>query len=47
MELDPEHVSARCCELHGKTRLEVVELFAKLRSLSAITMLWLEFQSEL
>ena len=47
LELHPEHVSARCCELHAKTRLEVVELFAKLRSLSAIMILRLVFQSAL
>ena len=39
LELHPEHVS-RCGELHAKIRLKVVELNAKLRSLSAMNMSW-------
>ena len=37
LELHPEHVS-RCSELHAKIRLKVVELNARLRSLSAMNM---------
>ena len=45
--LHPEYVSARCSELHAEIRLKAVEFRAKFRSLLAIIISWLEFQSEL
>ena len=43
----PEHVGARCSDLHAKFRVKVVELTAKRRSLSAIMMSWLECKRNL
>ena len=43
----PEHVNARCRELHAKIRVMVVEHIVKVRSVSAIMMSWLESPSEL